>query len=204
MRVFQIVGVRRSGKTTTAGILIRNLKDRGYRVGAVKCIGCPLFSLDSDPNSGTSRLRNYGADVVVAFGSKEVDFMYPGMSDMDRTLGILSSECLDYCIIEGGYGYDLPRIVCFRNMSEVDERITEHTFAFSGAGAGECSAAGRYPYPVISALTDPAALTDLVEASVNPLSLPVKKIPRPESCRKFCGECTGHGNLSGRAKNLEL
>lgn len=203
MRVFQVVGVRRSGKTTTAGILIGSLKDRGYRVGAVKCIGCPLFTLDTDPASGTSRLRNSGADVVVAFGRKEVDFMYPGAPDMDRTLAILSSECLDYCVIEGGYGYDLPRIVCFRNMSEIGERVTGNTFALSGFGAGERLAAGEYPYPVISALKDPAALTDLIEASVNPLSLPVKKIPRPESCRKFCGECSGHGKLSVTAKNLE-
>ncbi len=139
MKVFQIVGVRRSGKTATVEALIRELKSRGYRVGTVKCIGCPVFTLDTRKNSNTARHREAGADLVVAFGPREVDFVFPRQLDMDHTLKIMAAEGLDFCIMEGGYAYDLPRIVCFREPKEIPERLTPKTFALSGAGTGSGS-----------------------------------------------------------------
>ena len=136
MKVFQIVGVRRSGKTATVEALIKELKSRGHRVGTVKCIGCPAFTLDNRKNSNTVRHREAGADLVVVFGPREVDFVFPRQLDLDHTFGIMAAEGLDYCIMEGGYGYDLPRIVCFRDPREIPERITPKTFALSGAGTG--------------------------------------------------------------------
>ncbi len=139
MKVFQIVGVRRSGKTATVEALIRELKSRGHRVGTVKCIGCPVFTLDNRKNSNTARHREAGADLVVAFGPREVDFVFPRQLDMDHTLGLMAAEGLDFCIMEGGYAYDLPRIVCFRDPKEIPERLTPKTFALSGAGTGSGS-----------------------------------------------------------------
>ena len=55
MKVFQIVGVRKSGKTTTVERLIGKLKQKGYSVGTVKCINCPVFSLDGNTGSNTAR-----------------------------------------------------------------------------------------------------------------------------------------------------
>jgi molybdopterin-guanine dinucleotide biosynthesis protein B len=204
MKVFQLVGARKSGKTTTAEILIGSLKARGYRVGTVKSIGCPRFTMDERRDSNTARHRRAGADAVVALSKNETDFMYPRKLDLEDVLLTLSREGLDYCIVEGGYEYDLPRIVCFRSPEEIPERVTEKTFALSGAGvaatggahalssASVFAAAGARPCPALSALSDPAALTDLLERAVPEMVLPVARIPRPESCRGFCRGCSGH------------
>ncbi len=205
MKVFQLVGVRKSGKTTTAEILIGSLKARGYRVGTVKSIGCPRFTMDERRDSNTARHRRAGADAVVALGKNETDFIYPRMLDLEDVLLTLSREGLDYCIVEGGYEYDLPRIVCFRSPEEIPERFTEKTFAFSGAGVHEAAEgdeaflsapdfpeAGAKPCPALSAVEEPAALTDLLERAVPDMVLPVARIPRPESCRGFCRGCSGH------------
>ncbi len=204
MKVFQLVGARKSGKTTTAEILIGSLKARGYRVGTVKSIGCPRFTMDERRDSNTARHRRAGADAVVALSKNETDFMYPRKLDLEDVLLTLSREGLDYCIVEGGYEYDLPRIVCFRSPEEIPERVTEKTFALSGAGvavpggahalssAPVFAAAGARPCPALSALSDPAALTDLLERAVPEMVLPVARIPRPESCRGFCRGCSGH------------
>ena len=205
MKVFQLVGVRNSGKTTTAEILIGSLKARGYRVGTVKSIGCPCFTMDERRDSNTSRHRRAGADAVAALSKNETDFIYPRKLDLEDVLLTLSREGLDYCIVEGGYEYDLPRIVCFRNPEEIPERFTEKTFAFSGAGVHEAAggahalssvpdfaAAGGKPCPALSALSDPGRLTDLLEHAVPDMILPVARIPRPESCRGFCRGCSGH------------
>ena len=204
MKVFQLVGARKSGKTTTAEILIGSLKARGYRVGTVKSIGCPRFTMDERRDSNTSRHRRAGADAVAALSKNETDFIYPRKLDLEDVLLTLSREGLDYCIVEGGYEYDLPRIVCFRSPEEIPERVTEKTFALSGAGvaapggahalssAPVFAAAGARPCPALSALSDPAALTDLLERAVPEMVLPVARIPRPESCRGFCRGCSGH------------
>ena len=199
MKVFQVVGVRKSGKTATVEILIRLFRQKGLRVASVKCINCPVFTLDGNKSSNTSRHRAAGADVVVAFGRKEVDFIYPGPPDMDKTLQMLSNDESDYCIVEGGYEYDFPRIVCFRELSEIPERLTERTFALSGAGA-ETPLPENINLPVFSAFTSASQLADLIEEKVPHVSFPVNRIPRPESCRNFCGGCRKHGNISGDIK----
>ena len=63
MKICTIVGVRKSGKTTTVTGLIKELKKRGYRVGTVKSVFCPEFTLDTS-DSNTWRHREAGADLV--------------------------------------------------------------------------------------------------------------------------------------------
>lgn len=195
MKVFQIVGVRKSGKTTTVECLIKKLKQRGFSVGTVKCINCPVFTIDADRHSNTARHARAGADVVVAYGRREVDFIYPAPQDISRTLLILNEASLDYCIVEGGYEFDLPRIICLRNEAEFQDRYTEKTFAVAGVIAG--SLKGNLELPVFNALSDDGleALANLTEISVPELTLPVPKLQRPESCRNFCRDCLEHNKI---------
>ena len=64
MKVITLVGVRKSGKTTTVTGLIREMKKRGYRVGTVKSVFCPEFSMDTK-DSNTWKHREAGADLVM-------------------------------------------------------------------------------------------------------------------------------------------
>lgn len=209
VKVFQAVGVRKSGKTTTVENLVRLLKKDGLRVGTVKCINCPMFAIEEGRDSNTERHRRAGADVVVAFGRNETDFIYPGKQDLNDILETLSGDGLDYCIVEGGYEYDLPRIVCFRNPDEISDRITGKTFALSGVGtdgAGSGIPPGTLTsgFPALSALTHSRELLDLVLSRVPDLVLPVPGIPRPASCRSFCRGCAGHSGRTTVKKEVYL
>lgn len=196
MKVLQIVGVRKSGKTTTVENLVKELKHRGYRVGTLKCINCPLFSLDSDKKTNTARHAAAGADVVVAFGRREVDFIYPEPMDISRTLALLEPAGLDFCIVEGGYEFDLPRVVCLGEPVELAERLTEKTFAVAGVAADSVSEISALPR--FNALDDESIgeLAGFIEKNVPQLTLPVKHLERPASCRGFCKGCSGHHSKS--------
>lgn len=187
MRVFQIVGVRRSGKTTTAEQLIRSLRENGYSVDTVKSINCPVFAIDSRKSSNTRRHRNAGAGITVAAGKTETDIMFSRALTLDRILDILALDEPDYVIVEGGYEYDLPRIVCLTDEGELADRVTQKTFAVSGVIAGRCGTAGGLP--AVSALEAPDELAGLVVDLVPEFTGPVGRLPRPESCRNFCGGC---------------
>lgn len=199
MKVLQIVGVRKSGKTTTVENLVKELKQRGYRVGTLKCINCPLFSLDSDKKTNTARHAAAGADVVVAFGRREVDFIYPEPLDISRTLSLLEPAGLDFCVVEGGYEFDLPRIVCLREPGELGERLTEKTLAVAGVAGDAVS--GISALPRFNALDDESIgeLACFIEKNVPDIILPVEHLERPASCRGFCKGCSGHHKKSKEA-----
>jgi len=158
MRIFSVIGVSLSGKTTTVEAVIRELTARGYRVGSVKEIHFEQFAMDI-PGSNTTRHREAGSLLVTARGYYETDILF------QRKLGmaeILAHYDHDFVALEGVADIPAPTIICGHNEEEVRERLTANAFAVSGRVA-----AGRdrlFGLPAVSALEDPVALTDLVEA----------------------------------------
>lgn len=127
MKICTIVGVRKSGKTTTITGLIQELKARGYRVGTVKSVFCPEFTLDTK-GSNTSRHKEAGADLVCVKGKKETDIMLPANESGD----FYKNLPVDFLLLEGEYEFCVPRIICARRETEADERMTEDTIALAG------------------------------------------------------------------------
>ena len=158
MKLFAVIGISLSGKTTTLERIISELRRRGYSVGSVKEIHFQEFAIDS-PGSNTDRHRRAGAQQVTARGFYETDLLYQRMLTMDE---ILLHYDFDFVALEGVSDIPLPTIVTAHTEREVLERLTPLTFAVSGRLADSCeSAAGL---PALSALTQAAELTDLVEA----------------------------------------
>lgn len=185
MRIFCVVGVRRSGKTTTITQLIKELKRRGYTVGTIKNIFCPVFTMDEE-GSNTYRHKEAGADVVVARGNGEADFIYP------RTLGqneIVEKLNVDFLIMEGDYEALVPRIVCARTEEEVVERTNSLTFAVSGRITNEHSRVNKIL--AVNAVAAIEKLADLVEKSVPETVLPMKIEASPLAYTSLC-QCGCH------------
>ena len=65
MKILCVVGIRASGKTTIVEELTKELRRRGKRVGTVKTVFCPSFSIDN-PTSNTARHARAGAEIVTA------------------------------------------------------------------------------------------------------------------------------------------
>ena len=170
MKIFSVVGIRRSGKTTTITSLIKELKKRGYRIGTVKTIFCPTFSID-DGKSNTSRHLKAGANIVCAKARSEVSFIYPFGLDQNEIVSRLIEEHLDYLILEGDYETDVPRIVCAHKEQEVVERSNEKTFAIAGRiSDNETTVCG---IQAISAVTNLKELADKVIACVLETKFPI-------------------------------
>ena len=188
MKILSVVGIRRSGKTTTITELIQELKRRGYRVGTVKTIFCPTFSID-DGKSNTSRHLKAGADFVCAKARSEVSFIYPYGLDQNEIMSRLQEENLDYLILEGDYEADVPRIVCAHKEQEVRERANEKTFVIAGRiSDNETMVLG---IQAISAVTNLTELTDKVIDCVLETKFPIRILATPLATTGFC-QCGCH------------
>lgn len=180
MKIFSIVGVRKSGKTTVVTELIRELKKRGFTVGTIKTIFCPTFSID-DPKSNTARHKEAGADVVCAKARNELDVLYARGYDDNE---IFKKLDVDILLLEGDYEAAVPRIVCAHKEQEIDERSNSHTFAISGQIANRLQ---EYQgLPVINILTHPEELADLIEQKVPEAQFPISIEETPLAAPGFC------------------
>lgn len=171
-----MIGITKSGKTTTIENIIRELRKRRYSVGSIKEIHFEAFAMDT-PGTNTDRHRQAGSQLVTARGTKETDILFDRMLTVDE---ILRFYDFDYVVMEGVTDTCAPKIITAHNTAEVDERLDETVFAISGKLAN-----GMHEYrglPVISAVNDCARLVDLIEEKV------FDRLPdMPPECCSACG-----------------
>ena len=109
MKIITVVGIRKSGKTSTVTALIEAIRRRGKKVGTCKTIFCPTFSIDKS-TSNTMRHRRAGSELVCARAKGETAFLYPEALPLSKVLE--SYKGCDYVLLEGDYYAPVPRIVC--------------------------------------------------------------------------------------------
>jgi len=175
MRVFSVVGITQSGKTTTIENIIQELKKRRYSVGSIKEIHFEDFAIDTE-GSNTYRHKIAGASLVTARGYEETDFLFPRRLSVEEVLSVYDH---DFVVMEGVTDTNAPKIITAHNTEEIDERLDDHVFAISGKIAGELK---EYRgLPVINSIEDTKGLVDLIEKKV------FERLPDfPPEC---CGEC---------------
>jgi|GEM_PF-219903 len=183
MIICAIVGVRKSGKTTTVTGLVRELKARGHRVGTVKSVFCPEFSIDT-PGSNTWKHREAGADLVCVKGKKETDLIMGPAPDG----ALYESFPVDILLLEGEYELAVPRIICARKEEEVKERLTDDTIAAAGRIADERNEC--LGIRVFHSINEIGKLADLV-AGLEDAVFPLGRHAMPENVSSFC-QCGCH------------
>ncbi|MGI6011075.1 MAG: molybdopterin-guanine dinucleotide biosynthesis protein B [Ruminococcus sp.] len=203
MKICTIVGIRKSGKTTTVTELVKELKKRGYRVGTVKTVFCPAFSMDQE-GSNTDRHRKAGADIIGVKGKREMNLIYPRGMDDNHFFPLFP---VDILLVEGDYEAGVPRIVCAHKREDALERINDFTVAVSGKIAEREESFGSLP--VFNIKKEAAAAADLIEKLPEAV-FPIPLLDTPEGVSSFCqcgchkakGKCGGalerHRNSSGR------
>ncbi|WP_230398623.1 molybdopterin-guanine dinucleotide biosynthesis protein MobB [Novisyntrophococcus fermenticellae] len=184
MKVCSVVGIRKSGKTTVVTELIKELKKRGYRVGTVKTVFCPDFTLDQE-GSNTDRHKKAGADIIGIKGKHEMNLIYPYGMD-DNTFFPLFD--VDILLAEGDYEAGVPRIVCAHHREDAEPRINAYTFAISGRIGESKETFGDLP--VRNIRSDPAAVADLLE-SLPDTQFPIPVLKTPGEVSAFC-QCGCH------------
>lgn len=160
MKLLTIVGIRKSGKTSTVTALIEEIRRRGKTVGTCKTVFCPTFSMDQ-PKSNTARHTRAGANLVCARARHETALLYPEALPLSRLLE--SYAGFDYVLLEGDYLSPVPRLVAAHTPEDALPRMNDLTLAF----VGRISTTGaELPLPCFNALTDSAALLDFIDAHV--------------------------------------
>lgn len=128
MYAFQVCGYSKSGKTTLIKELIGRLSEEGFQVTSMKNINHEGFQMDTE-GTDTAIHTLAGADPVVARGLKETDFLYNHKMDFPDIVAKLSS---DWLVVEGYNKFPLPKIVCGKTESDMDDFLDNRTFAIAG------------------------------------------------------------------------
>ncbi len=128
MVAFGFYGSSNSGKTETIERLIRALKEKGYRVIAVKHTH---LDVRVDEGKDTERFRDAGA-ICSLLSAKEQSFLvYDRALGIEEILEILEPVC-DVVLVEGFRNANIKKFV-FGDAEETESTI----FRYSNARFGE-------------------------------------------------------------------
>jgi len=176
LKVFSVVGITKTGKTSTIENIIGELRRRRYTVGSVKDIHFEKFAIDTE-GTNTHRHSVAGAEPVTARGLFETDFLHKKRLPMAE---ILAHYDTDFVVLEGVEDFAVPRIVTAANEQDMNGKIDDTAFAVSGKIAAHneqlCG------LPAIDATTDVQMLVDLIEQKT------FEPLPNlPTHCCGVCG-----------------
>jgi len=105
MKVISVVGYKKSGKTALVSSLVRQLSGFGT-VGTVKHMGEQRLN---PGETDTGRHFDAGAETVIGItGTELVSFSRD--SDLEDALDMLCDQGLDFAVVEGFKGSNLPKI----------------------------------------------------------------------------------------------
>ena len=153
--ILSIVGNSNSGKTTLLEKLIRNLRDKGFKVGCAKHAH-KGFEMDKE-GKDSWRLRKAGANTLLV-GPSDIalvrDRSEAIMEDLDRCLGDM-----DLVLLEGFKSHHFPKIEIFRTQSG----HTEPLHLWDGTLAGFVTDSGYQPDVPVFGIDDIAPLCRFIE-----------------------------------------
>ncbi|WDV45625.1 molybdopterin-guanine dinucleotide biosynthesis protein B [Clostridiaceae bacterium M8S5] len=175
MKVFSVIGISKSGKTTTIENIIKALRNKRYTVGSVKEIHYEKFEIDTE-GTNTYRHKKAGAELVTARGMYETDILYQEKLDIAKILKAYNHE---YVVLEGVKDINAPRIITAHTTDEIDKLLDDRVFAISGKISNQIN---EYKgIPVINSLNRVEELVALIEEKV------FERLPN--FSKKCCGEC---------------
>jgi len=195
MKVFSVAGFHHTGKTTVVVNLIKEMKRRNHSIVSIKDIHAENFSMEKE---GSNSWKHWSAsnDVVFARGLKETYQIWHRRLTLNEMLSHLVAE---YVIVEGMRSEPLPRIICAKDETQLQEIMDNTVFAISGIFADSNSS--WHDLPVYKSDSEIGKLADLVEEKVFPV-LPIADEKCCTACGMNCREMVG-AILSGIKKRSD-
>jgi molybdopterin-guanine dinucleotide biosynthesis protein MobB len=168
--VIPVVGGKKSGKTATIELLVKELARRGYRVAVAKHIPEPNFTIDTR-GKDTWRFAEAGAKTIVAVSPSEVaviEKVQTGNFSVDDILRPCSNSAIVF--LEGfrrliAAEKHLQKIAVVKSASDAREAVKtfERILAFTGSYNTERD----YPaIPYVDVSREPNKLADIIELTV--------------------------------------
>jgi len=175
MKVFSIIGLHHSGKTTAVEKLIIYLKSKGQSVSSIKDIHQEGFTMEKQ-GSNSHRHLMASNTCVFARGDKETYLIWNRQLKFKEMLSHINTQWL---VIEGMKEMALPKIIAAKNTDEIDQLLDENVFAITGPISEQIN---EYKgLPALNAINEIDKLGSLVTQKVfNVL---------PLANDGFCGHC---------------
>ncbi|NHJ39268.1 MAG: molybdopterin-guanine dinucleotide biosynthesis protein B [Asgard group archaeon] len=158
MKIFAIIGYTNSGKTSTLVEIIKELVLRGFEVNTIKSIHIEDFSIDQEGKDSWKH-RQAGATITATRSNKETAILYQKSMTVEELIPFFKA---DYLILEGFTNeIKIPKILCAKNVDELDDRFDESVFVLSGIISSKLlEFKGK---KVVNAQTNIKQLVDLIE-----------------------------------------
>jgi molybdopterin-guanine dinucleotide biosynthesis protein B len=122
--IIAVIGTSGSGKTTLIEYLISHLSKEGVRIGTIKHVHHPGFSLDVK-GKDTWRHSQAGAKIVVCAAPNEIAIIKKrdpsSKHEMCRIINLVKDEEIDLLIIEGFHSLIAKRQDVFKIITTKDE-----------------------------------------------------------------------------------
>lgn len=158
MKIFTIVGISDTGKTSTLVSIIKELVKRNYSVNSVKSVHIDDFSIDKK-GKDSWRHREAGSSVTAIRAKNETSIIIQRGLSINELLPFFNC---DYLALEGfNEAVTVPKILCAKNIQGIEEKFNDSVFAISGKISSELQ---EYQgIPVINGLSQITELVDLIE-----------------------------------------
>ncbi len=176
MKIFSVIGLHNSGKTTCVENLIKFIKNNKMSVSSIKDIHQENFTMEKD-GSNSQRHLNASKSYVFARGINETYLIWNRQLSYKEMLSHISTHWL---IVEGMKEIILPKIIAAKNEAEIDELLDDTVFAITGIIADKNIKTYK-GIPVISSVNEIDTLGKLV----------LEKVFEALSLAKdgYCGHC---------------
>ena len=174
-KLVAVVGTKRSGKTTVAECLISGLSNKGFRVGSIKHIHHPDFTMDTE-GTNTWKHARAGSRIVAAISKREIAIILKDDPDqkVESILDFMARQEIDIVVVEGlhssiGQRTDVAKIVTAHDTEDLQERLSATVppvIAVSGLVAVKASGLRNLVAPMVNAKTECPRLVETVEKEV--------------------------------------
>jgi len=195
MKALAIIGYHRTGKTTVATTLIRELTKQGYNVCSIKDIHSEAFRCDTE-GKNTYLHTQAGSQAVFAKGLYDSALLFPKSLDLKDMVSYLKS---DYLIIEGLKNAPVPKIVCAENTEQLNELVDDTCIGVSGIISSKIDS-----YKDLPVFCLPEDLPKML-ATVLDNCFDILPLAEPECCSACGKDCYSMAGdiVQGRAKRSD-
>ena len=173
-KVIAVLGNRKSGKTRVVEFLISNLSGRGFKVGSVKHIHDPDFSIDTG-GKDTWRHTQAGAKVTASVAKGELAVirkMDTTRYGLDDIVNLFRGEDLDLIILEGfkhlvANNGSVLKIVTAKSLSDLEGLLPSLKPPVVVASPRVAEVKKAFKLEVIDPATEGSRLLQLVERELS-------------------------------------
>ncbi|PKN71789.1 MAG: molybdopterin-guanine dinucleotide biosynthesis protein MobB [Candidatus Cloacimonetes bacterium HGW-Cloacimonetes-3] len=176
MKAIGVIGYHHTGKTTLVTAIVAELKKRGFSVVSIKDIHSEAYHADTD-GKNTALHAKAGSEAVFAKGLYDSALLFPRILELKEMISYLKA---DYLVIEGMKDAPVPKLVCAKDTTQLDELVDGTCIGISGLIADELSTYSGLP--VFCLQKDFDALMDTVLKH----SFEMLPMSEPECC-SACG-----------------